>query len=412
MENTVSVLYIGVSPAVIEKLTSHDEIEMINHRNLQSAENHLKTGQKPDAILCDRYLSSGGDGIEYYDVLRKNPEFKSISFILLSDEFREKEYQVAIKKGVDDYYVFPDPTGEALLNRVRFLREYHLKYPVEPPVFAPDVDYKMPWSKRLFDIVVASTALVLLSPLLLLVIIAIRLESKGKVYYSSRRFGRKEWFDFYKLRSMRIGAEDDLHKLAIEKNQYSSAQKQSGVQTSIDYSIPCPECSKLPEGEYCSPPKDGDVHKICDYWFNEQTRAINKAIFIKIQDDPRVTRVGKFIRKTSIDELPQLINVIKGDMSIVGNRPLPNHEVEFLLTDKNPDKDNKTPMMRVLAPAGITGLWQVELRGKGGDMSKEERLQYDLVYYTEHMIDGKYSFWYDFTLILKTFRALFQKSSV
>ena len=83
MENKVSVHYIGVSPSVIETLTSHDEIEMINHRNLQSAENYLKTGQKPDAILCDRYLSSGGDGIEYYDILRKKSEFTpSINYFI------------------------------------------------------------------------------------------------------------------------------------------------------------------------------------------------------------------------------------------------------------------------------------------------------------------------------------------
>ena len=81
-------------------------------------------------------------------------------------------------------------------------------------------------------------------------------------------------------------------------------------------------------------------------------------------NDPRVTRVGKFIRNTSIDELPQLINVLKGDMSIVGNRPLPVYEAERLTSDQI--------SKRFLAPAGLTGLWQVELRGKGGRMSEED----------------------------------------
>ncbi len=70
--------------------------------------------------------------------------------------------------------------------------------------------------------------------------------------------------------------------------------------------------------------------------------------FIKIKDDPRVTKVGKFIRNTSIDELPQLVNVLKGDMSIVGNRPLPLYEAEMLTSDDWSE--------RFMGPAGITGL--------------------------------------------------------
>ncbi|MFX4489871.1 sugar transferase, partial [Acinetobacter baumannii] len=90
---------------------------------------------------------------------------------------------------------------------------------------------------------------------------------------------------------------------------------------------------------------------------------------------PRITKVGKFIRNTSIDELPQLWNVIIGDMSIVGNRPLPLYEAEKLTTDKY--------AMRFMAPAGITGLWQVEKRGKG-EMSEEERLMLDNKYAENH----------------------------
>jgi len=124
---------------------------------------------------------------------------------------------------------------------------------------------------------------------------------------------------------------------------------------------------------------------------------------VKISNDPRVTRVGKFIRNTSIDELPQLINVIKGDMSIVGNRPLPVYEAELLTED--------ILSKRFLAPAGITGLWQVELRGKGGIMSEAERMNLDNEY-AEHFIGNNYSFWFDMKLILRTIPALLQKESV
>ena len=132
-----------------------------------------------------------------------------------------------------------------------------------------------------------------------------------------------------------------------------------------------------------------------DYLDTQKNKA--GAAFFKLKDDPRITKIGKFIRNTSIDELPQLWNVIIGDMSIVGNRPLPLYEAEKLTTDKY--------ALRFLAPAGITGLWQVEKRGKGS-MSEEERLQLDNVYASNH------SFLNDIKLICKTIPALFQKENV
>ncbi|MBL0153660.1 MAG: sugar transferase [Chitinophagaceae bacterium] len=145
---------------------------------------------------------------------------------------------------------------------------------------------------------------------------------------------------------MRTGADAMLKELAKEKNQYDTADTQSD----IDFAKPCPRCSELAHGHTCSPLLYINDHQICDYWFNTQKASIaeKKSAFVKIKDDPRITRVGKIIRNTSIDELPQLINVIKGDMSIVGNRPLPVYEAELLTVD--------TLSKRFLAPAGITGL--------------------------------------------------------
>ncbi|MCX6266424.1 MAG: sugar transferase [Bacteroidetes bacterium] len=272
----------------------------------------------------------------------------------------------------------------------------------------------MPLSKRVFDLVVAISALLLLSPLLLVVIAAIWIESKGKgkVYYTSKRFGRSEIFDFYKLRSMRIGSDKEIDKLSKEKNQYTGGKKQE----EIDFTNPCEICEGLPEGKRCSTLLYIHGHEICENEYKRQVKAITKSAFVKVSNDPRVTRVGRFIRKTSIDELPQLINVIKGDMSIVGNRPLPIYEVEHLLKDRN---------TRAIAPAGITGLWQVELRGRRGVMSESQRKSFDDEYtnqfeelkhlnseYAEHFSGGKWSFWYDLKLIFRTAMVLFQKDSV
>lgn len=120
--------------------------------------------------------------------------------------------------------------------------------------------------------------------------------------------------------------------------------------------------------------------------------------FIKYENDPRITKIGRFLRKYSIDELPQLINIIKGDMSIVGNRPLPLYEAEQLTSDQYID--------RFLAPAGLTGLWQVEKRGDSGKLSPEERKQLDIYY------ANNYNFWMDMKILFKTFTAFIQKENV
>ena len=401
MENLLNILYIGRSMEGINELRSHADISVVHKSNTLEAVNYLKTGNKPDAVISEIYLS-GGDGIEMHKWIRERAEFDRIAFILISYEFKDELFKTAFNERIDDFFVLPLVSAEGIVGRIRFLVEYRNKYSLVSYVNTDnqDVKYSMPISKRLFDLLVAVSALLVLSPILLLIVIAIRLESKGKVYYISKRVGR-EPFDFYKLRSMRVGADKELNKLAKDKNQYSINSQQS----EIDFTKPCPVCAKLDNGKTCSPILHIGPYKICDYWYNTQKGEVakTKSAFIKISDDPRITRVGKFIRNTSIDELPQLINVIKGDMSIVGNRPLPVYEAE-LLTRGYVSK-------RFLAPAGITGLWQVELRGKGGVMSEEERMRLDNEY-ADHFIGNNYSFWYDLKLILRTIPALFQKDTV
>jgi lipopolysaccharide/colanic/teichoic acid biosynthesis glycosyltransferase len=136
---------------------------------------------------------------------------------------------------------------------------------------------------------------------------------------------------------------------------------------------------------------------ICEQQYIESKKNKAGAAFIKIANDPRITRLGMFLRNTSIDELPQLYNVLRGDMSIVGNRPLPIYEAEKITTDEY--------AARFIAPAGITGLWQVSKRGKG-NMSESERKALDIEY------AQKFSFRKDLYILLKTVPAMFQKENV
>lgn len=398
MKTSINILYIGNSPEYFEGISELENIRLTVFENNLQAINYLKLNNKISVVVCDYYLT-GQNGFYLYDWFRSQPEYETIPFILVSNKFSSVVYKLAFTKKVDDYYVTSNTNAVDLLCRIETLIKFRQRKS-NISLGQQNEVYKMPISKRIFDIVVASAILLIASPFLIIIIIAIRLESKGKIYFISKRVGRKV-FDFYKLRSMRTGAEDELKKLAKEKNQYNS----STPQVEIDFYSACPRCSKLPEGQTCSPIMHIDSHQICDYWYNLQKKEVanKKSAFVKIVDDPRITKVGKFIRNTSIDELPQLINVLKGDMSIVGNRPLPVYEAEMLTKD--------TLSKRFLAPAGITGLWQVELRGKGGNMSEDERKRLDNEY-ADHFKDGKYSFWYDISLILRTIPAMFQKSAV
>jgi lipopolysaccharide/colanic/teichoic acid biosynthesis glycosyltransferase len=242
--------------------------------------------------------------------------------------------------------------------------------------------------KRAIDITVSSVALLLASPVLIAAAIAIRIESKGTVFYRSRRVGSNyKVFDLLKFRTMIPDADTKLGTIA-HLNLYGGRESEAGLRE-------CPDCKKA--GHPCSPLIYDDKGKICENYFYALQEMEKRGIFFKAKDDPRISRVGKFLRNSSIDELPQLINILRGDMSLVGNRPLPLYEAEKLTSDSR--------AFRFLAPAGLTGLWQVTKRGKK-DMSEEERISLDNNYALNHSI------WLDFKIIFKTFPALLQSENV
>lgn len=286
----------------------------------------------------------------FLEELRANLLTKSLPVILLVLKGDYRSMVDRFSPQVDDIYFYPFPIPY-IKARIQFLHKMRMagdSMPSFPTHLFGANDYRISWGKRLFDVLVAGGIVLLTTPLMAIIALLIKLDSKGPVLYTSKRAGSGyRVFDFYKFRSMRDNADKELEKLSKEFNQYA----ESGGDTA----------------------------------------------FVKIKDDPRVTRLGAFLRNSSLDELPQLINVLKGDMSLVGNRPLPLYEAVQLTSDQW--------AARFLGPAGITGLWQVTKRGKC-EMSDEERRQLDN-YYAEHAC-----FRMDMKILLQTIPALFQKENV
>ena len=245
-------------------------------------------------------------------------------------------------------------------------------------------------AKRIFDVLVSVALLTLLLPLFTLVALAIKLESAGPVFYYSLRVGTGyRVFKFWKFRSMRRDADQLVDQLK-HLNHY-------GAESSLSETAAVAPSHTEPNGSEGEGLLVGDDQWVDEQTFDQQRQDENRRSFVKIPNDPRITRVGRFIRRTSIDELPQLVNVLLGDMSLVGNRPLPLYEAEKLTSDDS--------ALRFLAPAGITGLWQVTERGKR-DTSEESRKRLDIEY------AENYSFWLDMKILLKTPLALFQQEDV
>lgn len=192
--------------------------------------------------------------------------------------------------------------------------------------------------KRLFDIVASACGLILLSPLFLVLVIKIRSEDGGPAFYSQERIGKNEKpFKMWKFRSMVVDADKMLDKL-------------------------------------------------------EDQNEIDGAMF-KIKDDPRVTKIGHVIRKYSLDELPQLWNVLIGDMSLVGPRPpLPSEVAEYTDYDKH----------RLTVMPGCTGLWQVTKRNEA---DFDEMVWLDIVYINHS------GAWEDLKLIVKTVLVMIHPNS-
>lgn len=303
----------------------------------------------PRVIVCDTLINETST-ISEIGQLKHIDNYAETKIIFLTPNYSQEEMKLSIEAGAADYFS-SDLSCSDLMMRINFLlkiSELSENEFIEDEIVHKDLKPKFWRLKRVFDIAVSSTLLILSSPILFLVAIAIKMDSRGPIFYTSKRAGKGyQIFDFYKFRTMRKDADSMVGDM-LHMNQYSDSED-------------------------------------------------NKSVFFKVKNDPRITKLGNFLRKTSLDEVPQLYNVLKGDMSLVGNRPLPLYEAEKLTQDQW--------ALRFLAPAGITGLWQVSKRGKA-EMSEEERVNLDMEY------AEKNSFFYDLKIMMKTPNALLQKEQV
>lgn len=407
----IGIVYLGNNPETIERL------KYIPGRLVQFTENY-----KEAASICMPHIrnehfivffeqNDRNEDIAAITYLRK--KCKNIYVILLTRELSADDRQVYQKCGINDTISIGASVTE-LNKKIQFISDREGMLFDEQTAKHRILKFKIPVWKRLFDIVFSLLAIIILSPVFIITAIAIRLESKGPVIFKSQRVGTNYTiFNFLKFRSMYIDAEKRLREVAKEAgNQYaekgkeetaSPADGQKTVSTAplgdeaemMMMSMGLGSDMMISDDEVMLV---GDDFVVAESDFNkEKEEEINNA-FVKIENDPRVTKVGRFIRKYSIDELPQLFNILKGDMSVVGNRPLPLYEAEKLTADASID--------RFMAPAGLTGLWQVEERGKGGLMSAEERKQLDIIY------GQTYNFKLDMKIIFRTLTAFVQKENV
>ena len=325
------------------------EIELTEYNNSVSSYNQLlqrlKEGMPlPSAIICNLdYLKE--DNFFLLENTRNHPKLRLIPFILFATERADINCEELLRRGVDDCYLEP-VSWKQLRKRISFLSLFKVDM-IDYESLEERNRFKIPLGKRIFDIAFASAVILALSPILLTIALLIKATSRGPIIYRSKRVGTGyQVFDFLKFRSMCVDADAKLKDLQ-HLNQYA---------------------------------KNGEQN----------------VGFVKLENDPRITKIGKIIRKTSLDELPQLFNVLRGEMSIVGNRPLPLYEAEQMTRDQW--------AARFLAPAGITGLWQVCKEGKD-NLTVEQRVDLDVQY------AYNYSLALDLKIISQTLPAMIQKES-
>jgi lipopolysaccharide/colanic/teichoic acid biosynthesis glycosyltransferase len=346
--------YVGKRTALIDMLISSFDSGYAAE-NADQAKTMLKrllsrSTTCPDVIIADAALGPTSLNL-FGQFLASHNQLSAVPYIIEGSGISGIDLKkLAAERTSDDIVLLEELGAERFIRKIRFWKKVKERISREQQPVSEESSSQPTindFTKRVFDIVLSVALMVLLSPLFLLVIIALKLESRGPIFYTSKRAGKGyNIFTFYKFRTMIAGSNDRIADLA-HLNMYNPLKE-------------------------------------------------NGPVFIKIDNDPRVTRLGAFLRKCSLDELPQLWNVFRGDMSLVGNRPLPLYEAATLTTDEW--------AKRFMAPAGITGLWQINKKRKF-KMSAEERISLDINY------ADKSNFLFDLWIMANTPSAVIQRTN-
>ena len=327
-------------------------------------------------------------------IMHLHKTFQNIYIVLIAPEMTREEKISYLQAGTD--CVISESTSKEDLVKLLGIAEKckRMEKARKPQIKEPDLAiFKLPLWKRVFDIIFSSMALLCLSPIFIITVIWIKLEDKGPAFYKSKRVGSNyKVFDFYKFRSMYMDADKRITEYK-KLNQYTESIAEEAVASSATSVNSQKQASFFKDDEqniilY----SDNDATPENDYLKVKRHERSNA--FIKLENDPRITGIGHIIRKYSIDELPQFINVLLGQMSVVGPRPhMLKHTEEYSrLIDKY--------MVRHLVKPGITGWAQVTgYRGETKELwQMEGRVQRD-VWYLEH-----WTFLLDLYIIYKTVR--------
>lgn len=386
----IGVIYLGNNPESQERLKYIPGHMVRMARNYKDAATLCEQKATADHFILFLERTNKNEDIVAISYLRKR--FPSLYIILLTGKLEPEDRQAYQNCGINDT-IQSSASILDLSKKIQFISDREGILFDKEDTKHKILQFKIPVWKRLFDIVFSLIAIVMLSPVFLITIIAIKMESKGPILFKSKRVGTNYTvFDFLKFRSMYTDADKQLKELSKTQNQYAMQSQQDKQ----DEMLIGDETEMIISDEEVM--LVGDDFLVSETDFSKQKEEDINNAFVKIENDPRITKVGRFIRKYSIDELPQLFNILKGDMSIVGNRPLPLYEAEKLTSDDSID--------RFMAPAGLTGLWQVEERGRKGTMSAAERKQLDIEY------GQNYNFAMDMKIIFRTLFAFVQKGDV